>query len=502
MRHVPLAFLAAAFLVPVAANARVAAFEILDQSNYGRFGDAEYVRIEARVTGELTRTENIPGIDRARANAKGAVEYSTRVLLIVPTTRANGTLVVEVPNRGRVISLALYNGRRDPPTPLGDTTPNTGFLQRHGFALASVTWEYGEGITLPTYAENNISRHLEAVGFAAVRDVGRFLRDARTDDFGNPNPIAGQVDRALAVGYSQTARFLRTFMFKGFNTVDGKAVFEGMHLHAGAAGQMPIMLASAGAKSATAADTPSFTTQELRGVTEPPFTYAEIMQAMRSRDEPIPKLLVTNMTTDYFSLRASLSRTGAGGDTGDHALPPNVRMYDVAGAAHSLNLVATRPECNLPLGKLDYRPVMRSTLVNLNQWVAGGGDPPRTALMPLAPAADTSLMQAPSYLPLAVVQAPQSDADGNFVGGVRLPEVTVPLGVHGRQNDPMSRDACKLVASYVAFPDAEVAKRYPNRAAYVQRIQDAADDLVSRRLLLPEDAAEITRAARSARIGN
>ena len=146
MRLQPTALFAAALFASVAASARISTFEILDQSAYGRFADTEFVRIDARVTGQLERTENIFAIDRARANAKGSVEYTTRVLLIIPAKRANGTLVVEVPNRGREISHALYNGFRDPPTPLGDMSPGNGFLQRNGFALAAVTWEYGEGI--------------------------------------------------------------------------------------------------------------------------------------------------------------------------------------------------------------------------------------------------------------------------------------------------------------------------------------------------------------------
>jgi hypothetical protein len=40
-------------------------------------------------------------------------------------------------------------------------------------------------------------------------------------------------------------------------------------------------------------------------------------------------MLLINSTTDYYSLRASLGRTGASG-TADQPLPANVRMYDIA----------------------------------------------------------------------------------------------------------------------------------------------------------------------------
>ena len=40
-------------------------------------------------------------------------------------------------------------------------------------------------------------------------------------------------------------------------------------------------------------------------------------------------------------------------DGSDAPIPPNVRMYDVAGASHSLNTVATHPNCKLPLARIN-----------------------------------------------------------------------------------------------------------------------------------------------------
>lgn len=61
-------------------------------------------------------------------------------------------------------------------------------------------------------------------------------------------------------------------------------------------------------------------------------------------------------------MRASLGRTGARG-TADLPLPPNVRMYDVAGASHVTVLKAE--SCRLPPGRLDWAPVARATLRRL-----------------------------------------------------------------------------------------------------------------------------------------
>lgn len=496
---VPSFMLALAMCAP--AQARVTAFEIESRTPYGRFNGIDFVRIEARVRGELEKGDPIPELDAALA-AEGKGRYSTKVLLVAPERRANGMLLVEVPNRGRVISFALYNGPREPAVGVGSTDPGTGFLQREGLALASVTWEYGEGFVPPTFRDaSGQVKNVEAAAFAAIRDVALFLRDARSDDEGRPNPLLGFVDRALVTGFSQTARFLRTFLAQGFNTHRGRIVFSGLHLHAGASGQMPILVPGTGAKSATASATPNVRNPDLRGVQEPPFTYADIAAAMKARGEPAPKIVVTNMTTDYLSIRASLARTGVDGGTKDLPLPENVRMYDVAGAAHSLNTAASHPDCEKPLGRLDYRPVMRSSMINLQRWVSGADEPPPSALMPLVASDDPSLLGAPKHLPQAKVLAPARDRDGNYLGGIRLPEVAAPLGVHGAQNAPLTAAACRLSASFVSFGGDRVAARYGSRAEYVRQIEAASAKLVSARTLLPEDALEINRAARSMRWG-
>ena len=490
----------AALLCALPVHARVVSFEVEKQSPYGRYNGVDFNRIEAKVRGEIAPADRIPDFEKVIAGPAGKAVYETRVLLIAPATRANGALLLEVPNRGRVISHALYNGPREPATGVGSTEPGTGFLQRRGFALASVTWEYGEGIVVPKFRDaSGEERNVEAAAFAAIRDVALFLRDARADDAGWPNPLAGALDRAYATGFSQTARFLRTFLSQGYNTVNGRMVFAGLHLHAGASGQMPILEAGRGAASATASPTPNFTRADLRGVQEPPFTYEEIVAAMRARNEPLPKIVVTSMTTDYLSLRASLARTGATGSAVDAPIPANVRMYDVAGASHSLPGAATHANCSLPLARLDYRPMMRSSLANLDAWVSRGIEPPESVLMPLTAASvDDKVLRAPAHLPKAIVLAPARAADGNVAGGVRLPEVDVPLGVHGVQNT-VDKDPCRLSAGYVAYPADAVKARYKSPAEYAKRVAASAARLAERRLILAEDADAIASAAQDVR---
>src|SRR5271163_4660965 len=53
-------------------------------------------------------------------------------------------------------------------------------------------------------------------------------------------------------------------------------------------------------------------------------------------------------------------------------------------------------------------------------------------------------------LSAAVIQVPKRDGDGNALGGVRLPDIAVPTGTSGGQNQPQTF-TCMLVGSFSAF---------------------------------------------------
>ena len=478
------------------AAAAITRFEVTSTKPYGTFKAGEFVRIEGTVTGELSPGEQIPGIDRPPRNARGLVEYKAPFVLLAPgaKTRGNGALLVEIPNRGRPIAHHLYNSPREPFVTMGTFDRGNGFLQDHGFTVAMLQWELGQGIALPQFKDAaGKVLNVEGAGVAAIRDFADFLRNATADESGTRQPLAGSIDRTLVIGYSQTARLLKSFLVEGLNQAGNRRVFDGMHVNASASGLANIFATGAGPESGTFF-TPRFTHPEFRGVTEEPLTYADIVARVTARGQVPPKMLVTNMTTDYFSIRASLARTGASG-TADRPVPDSVRIYDVAGASHGR---ATASTCQYPPGRLDFFPVMRATLLNLDRWVRDGIEPPASRLMPLEARADEkTLLQAPKHLPTAVAQAPKRDADGNPLGGVRLPDIEAPLGTHGAQNLPLTDRACNLNAAYIAFAKSSLAERYANQEQYVSRIRAAAGKLVADRFLLEADALEIERAARS-----
>jgi len=110
-----------------------------------------------------------------------------------------------------------------------------------------------------------------------------------------------------------------------------------------------------------------------------------------------------------------------------------------------------------------------------------------------------------SVLPFLV---PRVDADGNDIGGIRLPEQAVPLGTYTdwafRSEATGAPDTVVAMAgSFIPFPKTRaerseshdprlsVEERYTTRADYIQSVENAANRLAQQRYLLQGDVAPI-----------
>jgi Alpha/beta hydrolase domain len=99
-----------------------------------RTDDGGYERIVAKihcaVTPQLPPNRYITDIDLAPRNAEGKIEFSADLYILRPrdASKRNGTLLIEIPNRGGKGLLGMFN--------LGDN-----FLLDQGFTLAWVGWE-------------------------------------------------------------------------------------------------------------------------------------------------------------------------------------------------------------------------------------------------------------------------------------------------------------------------------------------------------------------------
>ena len=108
---------------------------------------------------------------------------------------------------------------------------------------------------------------------------------------------------------------------------------------------------------------------------------------------------------------------------------------------------------------------------------------------------------------------PQVDRDGNDLGGIRDPEVAVPLATTTGWNfrDPSignPGEIYQLLGSYVPFaptrarqahgdPRLSLEDRYRGADDYLQRIRAATTDLIRKRYVLAEDLDTIVERAKT-----
>jgi hypothetical protein len=87
----------------------------------------------------------------------------------------------------------------------------------------------------------------------------------------------------------------------------------------------------------------------------------------------------------------------------------------------------------------------------------------------------------------------QTDADGNALGGLRLPPIDVPVAHYDARNAD-----CTLTGQTHRFPESDLESRYASNDDYVSQLQAAAQDAIDRGHLLQAEADELlTRAAAS-----
>ncbi|TWO65025.1 hypothetical protein FN976_27440 [Caenimonas sedimenti] len=136
-----------------AAQAEVVRFEVLESvpvfegRSFGAVGP--YVRVTGRATIALDpadrRNAVIADIDKAPRNAAGKVEATTDVVLLRPAdpARGNGTLFVDVPNRGRKRAPQLFDDASDAGSNAIDKAADAGlgFMHGQGYTIAWVGWQ-------------------------------------------------------------------------------------------------------------------------------------------------------------------------------------------------------------------------------------------------------------------------------------------------------------------------------------------------------------------------
>lgn len=378
------------------------------------------------------------------------------------------------------------------------------------------------------------------IGFAATRDVVAHLRGAAS---GDADPAGGGIKHALALGISQSGRYLRDFIQQGFNRDEaGRRVFDGVLSHIAGVGGVFL-----NARFGQPSRTNTQHEDHLYPENAFPFSAAQQHDPVTGRTGRIlrgdgfdPLLIEMNTGTEYWQKGASLLTTDPIGRR-DVALPDNARAYLVASGFHygRAGLTSNKGPCANPRSTLNPAPAIRALLVALEEWVADGRAPPESRVPRLSdgtlveaadigfpfmvgvpvPTAPNAIARFSTYVdprPEGGLQyrplVPRVDADGNDVAGIRLPVIAAPRATYTGWNlyaDPFPTDAlCDREGSQIPFattraeriakgdPRISIEERYPDADAYVAAVTKSVDALVTDRLLLREDGERMIEAAR------
>lgn len=380
-------------------------------------------------------------------------------------------------------------------------------------------------------------------GLAAVRDMISYLKyDAAS---------IAPTRYGIAYGVSQTGRFLRHFLYQGFNTDErGRPAFDGIFAHTAGAGRgsfnhrfaQPSRDAQPYSTFFYPTDLFPFTSLEERD----PLTGAR--GGLRTRADAratVPKVFYVDGGYEYWGRGASLTHTTLDGRA-DVGFLPTERRYVIAGAQHS-SPAAWPPASTARIGDgpayrgdpLDQRLALRALLVALTDWVTTGTTPPPSAYPTLRagqlvkpearanPRIPGVTMARQPYTPYRLdlgaswprglisreppvvgapytVLVPRPDSIGNDVGGIRSVELRVPLATYLpwqlRQTTPTDRlvsfagtfvPLAKTAAERAARGDARpsIEELYRSRDAFLQAVDGATSALVAERFLLPGDRA-------------
>jgi hypothetical protein len=381
------------------------------------------------------------------------------------------------------------------------------------------------------------------IGYASVRDLVAFLRYEPTRD-NAPNLVTvgtGKIKHAIGFGVSQSGRFLRHFLELGMNSDEtGQKVFDGIFSHVAGAGKV-----FANHRFSMPGRTATQHEDRLYPENWFPFSTAKTADPISGRIAALlsgtandPKIIETNSATEYWQKGASLIHTDPGLRR-DLTLPDDSRAYLIAGTQHGGRPgVDPRPgPCVNPRNPHSATPALRALFAALEDWVVRDVTPPPSRVPSLAegtavlaknvkmPRVD-GLAVAPDANPIlppvdwidppeAAPPAPYTtfvsavDNDGNEVAGIRLPSIAVPLGTHTGWNVYKAQpdELADRDGSFIAFtrtkaereaacdPRLSLAERYGSKAAYVDRVRQAAAALVAERLLLQDDADRLIAAA-------
>jgi hypothetical protein len=342
------------------------------------------------------------------------------------------------------------------------------------------------------------------LGLAAVRDVLSYAKYRLDSQF--------PVRSGVAFGVSQTGRFLRHFLYQGFNTDEkGRKVFDGMLIHTAGAGRgsfnhrfaQPSRDAHRYSAFFYPTDLFPFTSRTQRD----PVSGREESLFSRQRSEHLPLVFYTNTGYEYWGRAASLIHTSVDGRQ-DVTPLDNERIYHLAGGQH---FVGAFPPANGSRmaeegvaayrgNPLDFLLTLRALAVRLTGWVEGRREPPPSlyprvgdgTLVPVSGLAFPRIpgvpapqviheayrldygsrwwsegiidREPPGLGPAFPSQVSQVDGLGNEVAGIRSTELRAPLATYAPWNLRIgypgpNDELVDFLGTFVPLPRTEEERR-------------------------------------------
>jgi hypothetical protein len=340
-------------------------------------------------------------------------------------------------------------------------------------------------------------------GLAAVRDFAAYCKH-------DPKALA-PAKLAYAMGISQTGRFLRHFVWQGFNAdEEGRKAYDAMLIYVAGAGRGNFNHRFAQPSRDAQPLTPA-----MYPVDVPPFTDDGLLERARA-ENVVPKIFYVNTAYEYWSRGASLIHTTP--DSSRDVEPAETsRAYFVAGHGHVAGPFPPVKQAGgqLPVNPNSYVRFAHGFTAALDGWTRFDVAPPanrvpRIADGTLVPVEKLNAMRVPTpkfaynvyKIDLGIEPppvhgayvnlVPQTGPDGNELAGVRAPELQVPVATYTGWNlrtpevgFPDYR--ASFIGSFIAWPKEEVLARYHTRDEYFGRFTDAALGLVRERFLLADD---------------
>jgi hypothetical protein len=390
------------------------------------------------------------------------------------------------------------------------------------------------------------------LGFTAVRDTAAFLRWGTA---GEGNPCAGQIERSYVFGVSQSGRFLRHLLYLGLDEDEtGRFAWDAVipHVAGGRRGEFNCRF---GQPSLNAVHAVGSLFPFTDGEQADPITgqRGALLDRLAGRARP-PRIFTINTAAEYWRGDGSLVHTDVAA-TRDVTPPPWVRQYLFAGTQHTPGALPPPPadpntggRGRHPFSVVDYSPLLRAALVNLDRWVSEGVEPPPSAVPRLAdgtavaaettravyaaipgvrfpdriprpvrldfgPRVDRGIVDLPPKIGAPYVTVVSAvDADGNDRAGIRPPELRVPVATftgwnprhpdQGAPGDLMSMMGSTLALARTAAerartgdPRPSLEERYGGRDRYLAQVRRDAEAMVADRHLLAEDVDAVVERA-------